>query len=92
MENRKMWGGKKKKTTYSSKLSLNCLRLSKHLKTQSVGDSLAVQWLGLRAFTDKSLGSIPGWGTKISQDTRCGQKKKKVSTVNISGLKDMRKF
>ena len=26
--------------------------------------SLAVQWLGLRAFTAKGESSIPGWGTK----------------------------
>ena len=26
--------------------------------------SLAVQWLGLRAFTAKGKSSIPGWGTK----------------------------
>ena len=26
--------------------------------------------LGLRAFTDKGAGSIPGWGTKILQAMR----------------------
>lgn len=31
------------------------------------GTFLAVQWLGLCAFTDVGLGSIPGWETKISQ-------------------------
>ena len=31
-------------------------------------NSLAVQWLGLRALTAKGTGSISGWGTKIPQD------------------------
>ena len=33
----------------------------------SVLTSLAVQWLGLHAFTRKGTGSIPGQGNKISQ-------------------------
>ena len=41
------------------------------------GNSLAIQWLGLRAFTAEGPGSIPGWGTKIPQATQCGQKFKK---------------
>ena len=32
-----------------------------------LGSSLAVQWLGLDAFTAMGPGSIPGLGTKISQ-------------------------
>ena len=32
----------------------------------AVGNSLAVQWSGLRAFTTKVPGSIPGQGTKTS--------------------------
>ena len=40
------------------------------------GNSLAVQWLGLHAFTARALGSIPGRGTKIPQATRRSQKKK----------------
>ena len=31
------------------------------------GNSLAVQWLGICAFTAESPSSIPGWGTKIPQ-------------------------
>ena len=31
------------------------------------GNSLAVQWLGLRTFTLEGPGSIPGWGIKIPQ-------------------------
>ena len=41
------------------------------------GQSLTVQWLGLRASTARSVGSIPGRGTKISHTTWCGQKKRK---------------
>ena len=41
------------------------------------GTSLAVQWLGLCAFTSEVAGSILAWGTKILQAVRCGQKKKK---------------
>ena len=41
-----------------------------------LGNSLAVQWLGLCAFTDKGPSSISGWGTKILQASGWGQKKK----------------
>ena len=37
------------------------------LKKNSLGNSLAVQGLGLHSFTAKGLGSIPGQGTKILQ-------------------------
>ena len=43
----------------------------------SVGNSLAVQWLGLHAFTIVGPVLIPGQGTKIPQAMCCGQKKKK---------------
>ena len=36
-----------------------------------------VQGLGICTFTAKGPGSIPGWGTKISQATRHGQEKQK---------------
>ena len=42
------------------------------------GNSLAVQWLGLRAFIAMGPGSIPGEGTKITQAVRRSQKKKKI--------------
>ena len=45
---------------------------------QNTGSSLAVQWLGLRAFTAMALSSIPGQGTKIRQAEPCGQKKRKT--------------
>ena len=35
----------------------------------TLGDPLAVQWVGLRTFTARGAGSIPGWGTKIPQAT-----------------------
>ena len=40
------------------------------------GNSPAVQWLGLRAFTAESWGSIPGHRTKTPQVTQHSQKKK----------------
>ena len=43
--------------------------------TQS-GNSLEVQWSGPCTFTAEGMGSIPGWGTKILQALRCGQKYK----------------
>ena len=44
----------------------------------SLGNSLAVQWLRLQAFTAKGLGLIPGRGAKIPQAVGHVQKKKKV--------------
>ena len=38
-----------------------------------IGNSLAVQWSGLSAFTARALGSILGWGTKILQATGSSQ-------------------
>ena len=35
-----------------------------------------VQWLGLQASTVGGMGSIPGWGTKISQAPQHRQNKK----------------
>ena len=37
----------------------------------SVLSSLALQWLGLHAFTRGGTGSIPGQGTKIPQTAWC---------------------
>ena len=45
-------------------------------------NSLAVQWLGLYTLTGLGLGSITGWGTKIPQAVRCGQKKPKPKPKN----------
>ena len=41
---------------------------------KNVGNSQAVQWLGLHASTLGGIGSIPGQGTKIPQAMQCGQK------------------
>ena len=41
-----------------------------------MGNSLVVQWLGLRAFIAEGMGLIPGQGIKILQGVWCGQKKK----------------
>ena len=44
-------------------------------KYETVGTSLAVQWLGLRASTVGGVGLIPSWGTKTPHAMRCGQNK-----------------
>ena len=45
-------------------------------KKKDLGNSLAVEWLGLHAFTAEGVGSIPGWGIRIPQATQRGQKEK----------------
>ena len=42
-----------------------------------LGNSLAVQWLGLPAFTAEGLSLIPGWGSKIPQAVGPKKEKKK---------------
>ena len=42
------------------------------------GNSLAVQWLGLRASTSGGTGLIPDWGAKIPQAMQRSAKKKKI--------------
>ena len=51
---------------------------SQFYQSQGRGTSLAVQRLGLCAFTDEGTGSIPGQGIKIPQAVCHSQKKKKV--------------
>ena len=41
------------------------------------GNSLEVQWLGLRASTAGGTGLVPGWGTKIPPVTWLGKQTKK---------------
>ena len=41
---------------------------------KNIGNSLAVQWLGLCTLTAEGPGSIPGQGTKIPGGERHGQK------------------
>ena len=43
-----------------------------------MGNSLAVQWLGLRAFTAEGEGSVPGRGTGIPQATWHSQNQTKT--------------
>ena len=47
------------------------------------GNSLAVQWLELRAFTAEGPGSIPSWGTGIPQAMWCGQKNQKKTMTCV---------
>ena len=54
--------------------------ISSFIKNLSLGNSLAVQWLGLLSFYCGGLGSICGQATKILQATRLDQKKKKSQT------------
>ena len=37
------------------------------------GNSLVIQWLGLKVITAEGEGSIAGWGTKVPQAVICGQ-------------------
>ena len=47
------------------------------------GSSLAIQWLGLCAFTAEGPGLISGQGTRILHATRRGQiKKKNLQTIS----------
>ena len=48
------------------------------VQKESTGASLAVQWLGLHTSSAGGMGSVPGWGTKISQP----KKQKKMNRVN----------
>ena len=52
------------------------------IKKKSVGNSLAVQWLGLHTFTAGGLGSIPGQETirSCKPHSVAKKKKKKVNT------------
>ena len=71
-------------TTYS-KINLENTKTPKHkyftpwqralFKLVLLGNSLAVQWLGLGVLTVRGRGSIPGRGTKIPQAQHCSQKK-----------------
>ena len=52
-----------------------------------IGNSQAVQWLGLCTFTAKGAGSIPGWGTKIpSLAVRPKKKKQKMTGIILKAL------
>ena len=50
-----------------------------------LGNSLAVQWLGLRASTAGGKDSIPGWGTKILHAAQHSQKNKQTNKNGAEG-------
>ena len=52
-------------------------------KNNTLGTSLAVQWLRLRTSTAGGTGSIPGRGTKILHAVWHGQKEKKKLYVFV---------
>ena len=53
-------------------------------KPPSLGNSLAVLWLGLRTFTaEVPRVQSPGWGAEIQQAARRSQKKKKKPNVPV---------
>ena len=63
-------GGVSQLLAFESSLNLECPIW------KASGTSLAVQWLGLSAFTARDLSSIPGLGTKIPRATSLSKKKK----------------
>ena len=63
--------------------------LKTNLGSSLKGNSLAVQWLGLGAFTAGAQGSIPGWGTKIpdvAQHSQTEGKKKLPEAWNSAAF------
>ena len=54
-------------------------------KDEGLGNSLAVQWLGLCTFTAGGMDSIPGQGTKISGKP-CGMAKEPPPTKTKNQL------
>ena len=67
----KTFRGDKSDKELLSKTQRKLLKLN---RTNHPGNSLAVQWSGLSAFTVKGPGSIPGGGNKILQATQHSQK------------------
>ena len=47
--------------------------IQKKKNKATIGNSLAIQWLGLCTFINEGASSIPGWGTKVLQTAQCGQ-------------------
>ena len=48
-----------------------------------------VQWLKLHTSTARSMGLIPGWGTKILHAMQRGKKKKKKCTMILKDVVSM---
>lgn len=70
---RRMWNDADSHGSHSKNQHSNLVKQSeisylekKSLKYTKIGNSLAVQWFGLGAFTVKGVSLIPGWGTKIT--------------------------
>ena len=55
-------------------LDLTAKTMAVKAKINKVGNSLAVQWLGLHVFTAKGPGSVFDQGTKILRAAQCGTK------------------
>ena len=53
-------------------------KVSRVNKTEA---SLSVQWLRFHASHSGAMGSIPGWGTKISDAVQTKKKKKKKKSL-----------
>ena len=60
-------------------------------KTVIIGNSLVVQWAGLRSFTAVGPVSIPGQGTKIPHAV-CNQKSKNKTVIAMGGEYKCRAF
>ena len=63
--------------TPNKKIDLKCIK-DLNVRLNSIGNNLAVQWLGLHAFTAKGTGSTPGWGTEIPEAAQCSKTNKKT--------------
>ena len=63
--------------TVLSKAALEQLDIHKQ-KKRNLGNSLAIQWLGLCAVIAGGMGSMPGWGSKIPQTLQPSQKKNEL--------------
>ena len=61
-----------------------------NLKIAILGNSLAVQWLGLWASTAGGTGSIPGQGTNMPHAMRHSQKKKRKKKAIITMVKNIK--
>ena len=51
-----------------------------------IGNSLAVQWLGLCPFTAEGRASIPGRGTQIPQAASAKKKKKRLCSALLTSF------
>ena len=75
------WGGKESDTTdhtctqtHTHHLGICCISYLLQSIILTTGTCLTVQGLRLWASNAKGMGSIPGWGTKITKAVSCSQK------------------